>query len=131
MKCYMLSLYGETNALIRTAWLRNVFFMGVSNCMSTHFDYLINVVFDNEMSCPILFNAVLEHAMRKWKLKLINESLKLGQDIRLTMVTGQWSTLYAPLGSLFQAQWKCETISYIHYRLQKCKNSGSINDHKS
>ena len=125
----MLSLYGETNALIRTAWLRNVLFMGVSNCMSTHFDYLINVVCDNEMSCPI--NAVLEHAMRKWKLKLINESLKLGQDIRLTMVNGQWSTLHAPLGSLIQAQGKCETISYIHYRLQKWKNSGSIDDHKS
>ena len=80
---------------------------------------------------PDSFNAVLEHAMRKWKLKLINESLKLGQGIRLTMVNGQWSTLYAPLGSLFQAQGKCETISYIHYRLQKCKNSGSIDDHKS
>ena len=40
-------------------------------------------------------------------------------------MNGQWSTLYAPLGSLFRAQGKCETISYIHYRLQKCKNSGS------
>ena len=46
-------------------------------------------------------------------------------------VNGQWSTLYASLGSLFQAQGKCETISYIHYRLHKCKNSGSIDDHKS
>ena len=33
---------------------------------------------------PLLFNAVLEHAMRKWKLKLTNEGLRLGQDTRLT-----------------------------------------------
>ena len=32
----------------------------------------------------LLFNAVLEHAMRKWKLKLTNEGLRLGQDTRLT-----------------------------------------------
>ena len=33
---------------------------------------------------PFFFNTVLEHAMRKWKLKLTNEGLRLGQDIRLT-----------------------------------------------
>ena len=33
---------------------------------------------------PLLFNAVLEHAMRKWKRKLTNEGLRLGQDTRLT-----------------------------------------------
>ena len=47
------------------------------------------------------------------------------------MVNGQWSTLYAPLGSLFQAQGKSETISYVHYHLQKCKNSARLEDHKS
>ena len=49
----------------------------------------------------------------------------------LTMVNGQWSTLYAPLGSLFQAQGKSETILYAHYHLQKCKNSARLEDHKS
>ena len=35
------------------------------------------------------------------------------------------STLYAPLGSLFQAQGgNCETTSYIHQHLQNSKNSG-------
>ena len=35
------------------------------------------------------------------------------------------STLYAPLGSLFQAQGEnCETTSYIHQHLQNSKNSG-------
>ena len=33
---------------------------------------------------PLLFNAALEHAMRKWKLKLTNEGLRLGQDTRLS-----------------------------------------------
>ena len=33
---------------------------------------------------PLLFNAVLEDAIRKWKLKLTNEGLRLGQDTRLT-----------------------------------------------
>ena len=33
---------------------------------------------------PLLFNAVLEHAVRKWKLKLTNGGLRLGQDTRLT-----------------------------------------------
>ena len=33
---------------------------------------------------PLLFNAVLEDAVRKWKLKLTNEGLRLGQDTRLT-----------------------------------------------
>ena len=33
---------------------------------------------------PFLFNAVLEDAIRKWKLKLTNEGLRLGQDTRLT-----------------------------------------------
>ena len=33
------------------------------------------------------------------------------------------STLYAPWGSLFQAQGEnCETTSYIHQRLQNPKN---------
>ena len=42
------------------------------------------------------------------------------------------STLYAKWGSLLQAQGqKCETVSYIHQRLQKAKNSGSIEHHKS
>ena len=49
----------------------------------------------------------------------------------MSMVNGQWSTLYAPLGSLFQAQGKSETISYVHYHLQKCKNSAKLEDHKS
>ena len=35
------------------------------------------------------------------------------------------STLYAPLGRLFQAQGEnCETISYIHQRLQNPKKLG-------
>ena len=33
---------------------------------------------------PLLFNAALEHGMRKWKLKLTNEGLRLGQDTRLS-----------------------------------------------
>ena len=33
---------------------------------------------------PLLFNAVLERAMGKWKVKLTNEGLRLGQDTRLT-----------------------------------------------
>ena len=33
---------------------------------------------------PLLFNAVLEDVIRKWKLKLTNEGLRLGQDTRLT-----------------------------------------------
>ena len=33
---------------------------------------------------PFLFNTVLEHAMRKWKLKLTNEGVRLGDYIRLT-----------------------------------------------
>ena len=33
---------------------------------------------------PLLFNAVLEDAIRKWKLKLTNEGLRLGHDTRLT-----------------------------------------------
>ena len=33
---------------------------------------------------PLLFNAVLEDAIRKWNLKLTNEGLRLGQDTRLT-----------------------------------------------
>ena len=32
---------------------------------------------------PLLFNAVLEDAIRKWKRKLTNEGLRLGQDTRL------------------------------------------------
>ena len=32
---------------------------------------------------PLLVNAALEYAIRKWKLKLTNESLRLGQDPRL------------------------------------------------
>ena len=31
---------------------------------------------------PLLFNVVLENAIRKWKLKLTNEGLRLGQDTR-------------------------------------------------
>ena len=38
------------------------------------------------------------------------------------------STLYAPLGSLFQAQGEiCETTSYIHQHLQNSKNSAGLN----
>ena len=33
---------------------------------------------------PLLFNTMLEHPMGKWKLKLTNEGVRLGQDIRLT-----------------------------------------------
>ena len=33
---------------------------------------------------PLLFNAVLGDAIRKWKLKLTNEGLRLGQDTKLT-----------------------------------------------
>ena len=33
---------------------------------------------------PLLFNAVLEHAIRKWKVKLTNGGLRLGRDTRLT-----------------------------------------------
>ena len=54
-----------------------------------------------------------------------------GTDDTSSKVNGQRSTLYAPLGSLFQAQGKSETISYVHYHLQKCKNSAKLEDHKS
>ena len=59
-----------------------------------------------------------------------------GLDLATSLTTkprdyGQRSTLYARLGSLFQAQGNiCETASYIHQRLQKSKNSGSIEHHK-
>ena len=33
---------------------------------------------------PLLFNAVLEHAIRKWKLKLTNQVFSLGQEAGLT-----------------------------------------------
>ena len=38
------------------------------------------------LGCNHLQNVVLEHAMRKWKLKLTNEGFRLGQDTRLTNV---------------------------------------------
>ena len=39
---------------------------------------------------------------------------------------GQWSTLHARLGSLFEAQGtNCEIPPHIHQRMQKSKNSGS------
>ena len=45
---------------------------------------------------------------------------------------GQRSTLYAPLGSLLQTQGKnCEIPPYLHQRLQKSKNSGGLEHHKS
>jgi len=70
-----------------------------------------------------------EHIPASWKLTLFRTLTQKLQNlhsiqtndftpiahIRLfyKVVNGQWSTLYAPLGSLFQAQGKCETISVI------------------
>ena len=51
---------------------------------------------------------------------------KEGAICRLqTSTSTSTSTLYAPLGSLFEAQGgNCETTSYIHQHLQNSKNSG-------
>ena len=39
-----------------------------------------------DVSSPILFNAGLEHAMRKWKAKLFHHGEQLGHGVRLTNI---------------------------------------------
>ena len=90
---------------------------------------------------PRLFNSVLEMAMACWRASVEHLSLDLRDggpanrwilcDTQVAIANGQRSTLHARLGSLFQAQGNiCETASYIHQRLQKSKNSQSIEHHK-
>ena len=45
---------------------------------------------------PLLFNAVLERAIRKWKLKMRNEGLRLGQEARLTNLNGDDTQISGP-----------------------------------
>ena len=45
---------------------------------------------------PLLFNAVLERAIRKWKLKMRNEGLRLGRETRLTNLNGDDTQISGP-----------------------------------
>ena len=52
--------------------------------------------------------------------------------LHISATNGQWPTVYAQLGSLCQAQGNiCETTSSIFERLQKSKETRSIEDHKT
>ena len=62
--------------------------------------------------------------METFLLRKIDLLAKKAAICRLQTSTST-STLYAPLGSLFEAQGgNCETTSYIHQHLQNSKNSG-------
>jgi len=62
----------------------------------------------------LLFSGELPSTWQKTVLQMLPKTMSMSM-----------STLYVPLGSLFQAQREnCETTSYMHQRLQNSKNSG-------
>ena len=70
------------------------------------------------VSSRLVANTKRSSANRRSKRAFLSMSMSMSMPMSM-------STLYAPLGSLFQAQGEnCETTSYIHHHLQKSKNAG-------